>query len=64
MGSAGLPLNEEFTGGSTDFDLVGSVVPETGMALLFEHRVLHQGAPLLEGVKYVMRTDVMYRAPS
>lgn len=34
------------------------------MALLFEHRVLHQGAPLLEGVKYVMRTDVMYRAPS
>lgn len=54
-------LNEGFQGGTTDFDMLGSVEPEQGMALLFDHAVLHQGAPLRRGVKYVLRTDVMYR---
>lgn len=56
-------LNEGFRGGTTDFDQLGSIQPEEGMALLFEHHVLHQGAQVREGVKYVLRTDVMYRAP-
>lgn len=38
------------------------VAPTAGTALLFRHRVLHEGAPVAAGVKYVLRTDVMYRA--
>jgi prolyl 4-hydroxylase len=58
-------LNEDFVGGQTEFD-VGEILrvrPQTGMALLFHHPVLHQGAPVQQGVKYVLRTDVMYRRP-
>ena len=57
-------LNEEFDGGATRFDIkrVGDfdVVPRTGMALLFYHNLLHEGAPVIAGRKYVLRTDVMY----
>jgi predicted 2-oxoglutarate/Fe(II)-dependent dioxygenase YbiX len=57
-------LNDDFEGGSTDFDAGDEelrVVPERGMVLLFDHRVRHQGAPVARGRKYVLRTDVMYR---
>ena len=59
-------LNQEFTGGETKFDLRYpnadlAVKPETGMALCFLHHLRHQGAPVIEGRKYVLRTDVMYR---
>ncbi len=59
-------LDEGFEGGSTDFDVPESdapirVVPELGMVLLFHHRLRHQGAPVVRGVKHVLRTDVMYR---
>jgi hypothetical protein len=37
------------------------VRPERGKALVFAHRQLHEGAPVLKGRKYVLRTDVMYR---
>jgi len=30
------------------------------MALVFIHRQLHEGAPVIQGRKYVLRTDVMY----
>lgn len=35
--------------------------PETGKALIFYHYLLHEGAPVVSGRKYVLRTDVMYR---
>ena len=36
---------------------------KTGMGLLFPHGLVHEGSPVLgEGVKYVIRTDVMYAA--
>lgn len=57
-------LNDTFEGGSTDFDLDDEPVrvrPERGMVLLFDHRLRHQGAPVVRGRKYVLRTDVMYR---
>ena len=54
-------LNGAMTGGATEFSDFGRVVPETGKALLFEHAVRHQGAPVESGRKYVLRTDVMYR---
>jgi prolyl 4-hydroxylase len=55
-------LDEGCAGGETnflDFDL--SVTPRRGMALLFQHRLLHEGAEVTGGVKYVLRSDVMYR---
>jgi predicted 2-oxoglutarate/Fe(II)-dependent dioxygenase YbiX len=65
-------LNDAFAGGATEFnfrltgavlddDAVSAVVPEAGMALVFYHRILHQGAPVTRGRKYVLRSDVMYR---
>ncbi|HJZ54153.1 MAG TPA: 2OG-Fe(II) oxygenase [Gemmataceae bacterium] len=65
-------LNEGFGGGATEFDfrfVIGDrsgewlvpVIPETGMALVFVHRILHQGAAVTKGRKYVLRSDVMYR---
>jgi prolyl 4-hydroxylase len=55
-------LNGEVGGGETDFPPLGlSVRPEAGKALLFKHKLLHEGAAVLSGRKYVIRTDVMYR---
>ena len=48
-------------GGETEFADFDPVRPETGKVLLFDHHLMHQGAPVFEGVKYVLRTDVMYR---
>jgi len=54
-------LNEDFTGGATAFhDWDVRVVPRTGMALLFQHFLLHEGCELIAGTKYVLRSDVMY----
>ena len=39
------------------------VFPVAGTALVFRHDVLHTGAMVLQGTKYVMRTDVMFRHP-
>ena len=36
------------------------VQPEAGMCIIFHHRVLHEGSAVLEGVKYMMRTEIMY----
>jgi hypothetical protein len=52
-------LNQDFEGGSTEFKWE-TVQPETGLALVFPHRMLHQGATIGAGCKYVLRTDVMY----
>jgi hypothetical protein len=38
-----------------------AVKPKQGLALLFRHELLHEGAEVLSGVKHVMRSDVMYR---
>lgn len=58
-------LNDGFTGGDTAFYHNDGrprvrVVPEQGMALVFEHQQLHEGAAVETGRKYVLRTDVMY----
>ncbi|HEX2571667.1 MAG TPA: 2OG-Fe(II) oxygenase [Polyangia bacterium] len=55
-------LNEGFEGGQTAFlDWERAIVPRTGHALLFQHRLVHEGCPVRSGLKYVLRTDVMYR---
>jgi hypothetical protein len=59
-------LNDDFLGGETKFyflreDPYLEVRPVTGQALVFAHERLHEGAELLRGRKYVLRTDVFYR---
>ena len=66
-----LYLNHPKQGGATTFFSVYTkngarrgpvaVIPEPGKALIFQHNILHEGSELEEGVKYAMRTDVMYR---
>lgn len=58
-------LNGDFEGGSTTFLTTPevSIKPETGMGLLFQHPIIHEGSVVTAGVKYVLRTDLMYRAP-
>lgn len=67
-----LYLNEadedsQLEGGATSFhslDWTGrhvDVVPKVGRVLLFQQKgLLHSGADVTKGIKYTMRTDVMY----
>lgn len=61
-----LYLNDGFSGGTTRFfhstkrNEYYDVVPKAGSVLLFEHRMEHSGELVTEGVKYAMRTDVMF----
>jgi hypothetical protein len=49
-------------GGETQFaDDVKGVEPKAGRMLIFSHPIEHQGCEVNSGVKYVLRTDVMYR---
>jgi hypothetical protein len=52
-------LNEDFGGGSTEFEHE-SVVPKTGYALVFDHGLRHQGAEVTHGTKYVLRSDILF----
>jgi hypothetical protein len=53
-------LNDNYTGGSTIFnDLV--IQPKLGTALVFFHDLEHEGSAVIQGIKYVLRSDIMYR---
>jgi hypothetical protein len=65
-------LNGECEGGETVLHIIDDgltlpdgaeirVKPEPGKALVFFHYLLHEGAKVTAGRKYVLRTDVMYR---
>ncbi|GMI24417.1 hypothetical protein TeGR_g13784 [Tetraparma gracilis] len=59
------PAGRSFQGGGTSFfsargDGVASA-PGAGSVLLFEHFLEHQGDEVLGGVKYAVRSDVMYK---
>jgi predicted 2-oxoglutarate/Fe(II)-dependent dioxygenase YbiX len=54
-------LNDGFRGGHTEFAEFPAVEPKRGAALVFAHGLRHRGAPVREGTKYVLRTDVMVR---
>jgi len=36
-------------------EVICSVTPKTGRALIFRHDLLHEGAPLVEGTKFILR---------
>jgi prolyl 4-hydroxylase len=56
-------LNEGFEGGNTTFatEPEVSITPKIGMGLLFQHPIIHEGSVVTSGIKYVARTDLMYR---
>ena len=57
-------------GGATTFHSLDmkrklDVMPKSGRILLFQHRsLLHSGDDVLKGVKYTLRTDLMYTLES
>jgi hypothetical protein len=54
-------LNGGFAGGETSFgEGEAWITPETGLGLIFDHYILHEGAAVTSGRKYVLRSDVMY----
>jgi hypothetical protein len=59
---------DEFAGGDTRFFAHRGaptptfvVRPAAGLAIVFDHRLWHDGAPVTAGEKRVLRTDVLYR---
>lgn len=52
-------LNDDFKGGETSFENV-VVKPKAGSALFFYHYLEHEGNEVVEGVKYVLRTDIIF----
>lgn len=54
-------LNQEFVGGETYFpEFSLKILPKTGMAVLFRHHLLHTAMEVTTGLKYALRSDVMY----
>ncbi len=53
-------LNDQFEGGETIFKDI-EIEPKKGTALIFFHDLEHEGSKIMEGKKYVLRTDVMYK---
>ena len=70
-------LNDEFSGGNTTFFVPAeqseglcarAVQPRMGAVLVFPHgdtagSLVHEGSGVVEGAKYIIRTDVVYEVP-
>jgi hypothetical protein len=70
-------LNEGFQGGNTKFypdkqhcrflrdvenkQAAHIIEPKQGLALINVHNILHEGSKVESGVKYVLRTDILYQ---
>lgn len=58
-------LNDLKGSGATRFrDADMDVFPRSGKALLFQHELWHAGMPVKNGIKYVLRTDVLFDSES
>jgi hypothetical protein len=67
-------LNDDFKGGSTNFyarkddlpflennsHMLEHVKPKQGACLVFNHDVIHEGEELIQGVKYIIRAEIMF----
>lgn len=54
-------LNDDFEGGATGFNREFEIAPKKGRAVIFEHQIRHEGKRIHSGIKYVLRTDVMFK---
>lgn len=63
-------LNNDYEGGYTTFftsvdDKKGfSLIPEIGMVCLMDQTIGHKVPPIKKGIKYVIRTELMYFFPN
>jgi hypothetical protein len=46
---------------STTNEVLARVKPKIGKCLIFLHEALHQSAPVYRGVKYILRTELIFR---
>jgi prolyl 4-hydroxylase len=53
-------LNDNYEGGETTFTNL-TIQPKQGTALIFFHDLEHEGSSVTQGIKYVLRTDIMFR---
>ena len=55
-------LNDDYEGGNTKFlfDNEISIIPTIGLICLMDQNILHEVPKLINGVKYVIRTELMY----
>ncbi|HEY9848354.1 MAG TPA: 2OG-Fe(II) oxygenase [Leptolyngbyaceae cyanobacterium] len=55
-------FNHNFDGGETRFceQIEQTIRPKSGMAAIFQHKIRHEGCVVRQGIKYAMRTDVIY----
>lgn len=51
-------IDEELKRG---YDVVYKLRPKPGLCVIFEHTILHEGAPVPQGHKYLLRTDVVFQ---
>lgn len=58
-------LNHGFEGGDTRFmeQVEERIRPHAGRVAVFQHKIRHEGERVTKGVKYALRTDVLYDAP-
>jgi len=61
-------LNDQFEGGKTTFfnskgKEILAVTPETGTALVYTQKLLHEGSVVTSGKKYVLRSDILFAHP-
>jgi hypothetical protein len=58
-------LNSDFKGGETIFYFSDgntySLKPQIGTCLIFNQNILHEGATVTAGLKYFIRTDILYK---
>ncbi len=58
-------LNSDFEGGETVFyfneKYSYSLKADLGTCLIFNQNILHEGMPVLSGLKYFIRTDILYK---
>ena len=60
-----LYLNDDYAGGETVFpELSLEVKPESGKVLLFPPNLCHMSKPISCGVKYIVRSEVLYKLSS
>ena len=57
-------FNDDFDGGETRFQeqIEETIAPKCGMAVIFQHKIRHEGCLVRRGTKYAMRSDVIYEA--
>ena len=53
-------LNDNYEGGETTFTSL-TIEPKQGTALIFFHDLEHEGSSVKKGIKYVLRTDIMFK---